>query len=50
MYIMEFCMKNRYITALFIKTKVIFEFILLKETFNEKPFENIKLSKIPVKV
>ena len=47
---MQFCVNDRYITALFIKTKVIFAFILLRETFIERTFENLKLSKVLVKV
>ena len=38
--------KNRNIIALLIKIKVIFVFILQKETFTERTFENLKLSKV----
>ena len=38
-----------YLIYLFIKTKVIIVFILLKETFVEIIFENLRLSKMLVK-
>lgn len=43
-------MNNRSITTLFIKTKVIFLFILLKENYTEIAFENPKFTKILVKI
>ena len=43
-------MNNRYIIALFIKTKGIFVFILLKGNFTKRTFENLKVSTMLAKV
>ena len=43
-------MNNRYMIAVFIKTKVIFALILLKGKFTERTFENLKFNKILFKV
>ena len=45
------CMNYRYIIDLFIKTIVIFRFILLKGNFTERTSENLKFSiKMLVKI
>ena len=43
-------MINRYIIAPYFSTKVIFVFILPKENFTERTSEDLKLSRMLVKV